>query len=397
MPTQSTQSPSVITAGHASNVSEGRNRQTSQASQSMSSPTIQQKTKECCLGIKNSTHRFQKEGKEVCKEPTHLFSSKLGSQLIPVKHKCQFKNFFFEPYCCKGDLRINSNFFLVGKPYNKPPTASQIFGPILMTLVKLQGYKMASQNFKKPLKRVPSFLPIFCRKLKQRKIQKKDHYIFSSSKQKSLITKLSIASYISFHCCEPGLELFKQKWAATSGCVIYLDLQEAMLNFFGTHFISKGHQKQFQLHDIWTTKGNPFGFIDALVSFINNYWNYIVKHLSLKLVAWNHKGSLLAEPIVNVLAKHDLQRKISINSLLFTKNSNNITDLYCNICQNINLSQCACWLLCSSGLHVQHVSSFFPHLHKKPVCKLHKHKSLSSSKTSTSVTVEVILLPDSSV
>jgi len=34
----------------------------------------------------------------------------------------------------------------------------------------------------------------------------------------------------AFHYCEPGSTLFKRKWAATSGRVIYLDLQEAMLN-----------------------------------------------------------------------------------------------------------------------------------------------------------------------
>ncbi|KNZ45319.1 hypothetical protein VP01_8262g1, partial [Puccinia sorghi] len=65
--------------------------------------------------------------------------------------------------------------------------------------------------------------------------------------------------------------------------------------------------------------GNRFGFIGASVSFINNDWNYVFQHLYLKLFAWN-KGSLLAEPIVNILAKHGLQRKISNNSTFFTTN-----------------------------------------------------------------------------
>ena len=131
----------------------------------------------------------------------------------------------------------------------------------------------------------------------------------------------------AFHYCEPGSTLFKRKWAATSGRVIYLDLQEAMINrlkvcySFDSSFdcdvlIFLFHQastsKFTLIHDVWTTKGNCFGFIGALVSFIDNDWNYIVQHLALKLVAWHHKGSLLAEPIVNVLAKHGLQRKISI-------------------------------------------------------------------------------------
>jgi hypothetical protein len=57
------------------------------------------------------------------------------------------------------------------------------------------------------------------------------------------------------------------------------------------------------------TKGNRFGFIGASVSFIDNNWDYNVLYLSLKLVAWHHKGHLLAEPIFNILNKHGLQKK----------------------------------------------------------------------------------------
>ena len=139
----------------------------------------------------------------------------------------------------------------------------------------------------------------------------------------------------AFHYCQPGSELFKRKWAATSGCVIYLDLKEAMLNclkvcnslHFQKYFVliyshynlfKQATNSKFNLiHDVWTTKGNHFGFIGASVSFIDNDWNYVVQHLSLKFVSWHHKGSLLAEPIVNVLAKHYLQRKISINRTFF--------------------------------------------------------------------------------
>ena len=34
----------------------------------------------------------------------------------------------------------------------------------------------------------------------------------------------------AFHYCQPGSELYKRKWEATSGRAIYLDLKEAMLN-----------------------------------------------------------------------------------------------------------------------------------------------------------------------
>ncbi|KNZ45949.1 hypothetical protein VP01_7683g1, partial [Puccinia sorghi] len=73
----------------------------------------------------------------------------------------------------------------------------------------------------------------------------------------------------------PGSDFFECKWAATSGCVIYLDLKEAaMLNCLklwnSLHF-----QKFTLIHDVWTTKGNHFGFIGGSVSFISNDWNYI--------------------------------------------------------------------------------------------------------------------------
>ncbi|KNZ52569.1 hypothetical protein VP01_3518g1 [Puccinia sorghi] len=78
-------------------------------------------------------------------------------------------------------------------------------------------------------------------------------------------------------------ELFKRKWAATSGHVIYLDLQEAILNC-----IKVGKSLHFQnkltlIHDVWTLKGNRCGFIGASVSFIDNDWNYVVQHHKVPL------------------------------------------------------------------------------------------------------------------
>ncbi|KNZ49912.1 hypothetical protein VP01_469g1 [Puccinia sorghi] len=66
------------------------------------------------------------------------------------------------------------------------------------------------------------------------------------------------------------------------------------------------------IHDVWTTKGNGFGFIGSSASFIDNDWNYVVQNLSLKLFAWYHKRSFLAEPIFNSLAKDGLQRKMKL-------------------------------------------------------------------------------------
>ncbi|EFP80626.2 uncharacterized protein PGTG_06582 [Puccinia graminis f. sp. tritici CRL 75-36-700-3] len=112
----------------------------------------------------------------------------------------------------------------------------------------------------------------------------------------------------AFHYCQAGASLFKRKWAADSAKMVYLDLQDAMLKRL------KDSDSKFNLiHDVWTTKGNRYGFIGASVSFIDNGWNYNVLHLSLKLVACHHKGSLLAKPVINILEKHQLQNKISLS------------------------------------------------------------------------------------
>ncbi|KNZ49512.1 hypothetical protein VP01_496g11 [Puccinia sorghi] len=131
-----------------------------------------------------------------------------------------------------------------------------------------------------------------------------DQSLVTSTKQKSLIKKISIKYYLCwllpFHYCEPGAELFKQKWAATSGRVIYLDLQEAML-----HCLKATNSKFTLIHDLWKTKGNHFGLV-ASVSFIDHDW---------ELSCWQSQQSM------NVLEKHGLQIKISINSTLFKKHS----------------------------------------------------------------------------
>ncbi|POW00867.1 hypothetical protein PSHT_12846 [Puccinia striiformis] len=86
----------------------------------------------------------------------------------------------------------------------------------------------------------------------------------------------------------------KRKWQAKSGQLLYLDLQTSMIESLKTN------SSRFTLiHDVWTTKGNRYGFIGASITYVNDDWEYIVHHLSIKLVAWHHKGALLAEPIIN--------------------------------------------------------------------------------------------------
>ncbi|KAA1079442.1 hypothetical protein PGT21_011555 [Puccinia graminis f. sp. tritici] len=115
----------------------------------------------------------------------------------------------------------------------------------------------------------------------------------------------------AFNYCEPAANLFKRKWAATASRTAYLELQEEVVRQI------KATNSKFNLiHDVWTTKGNRYGFIGVSASFIDNDWNYVVLHLSLKLVAWFHQGESLAAPIVNILQKHQLYNKISIFNLL---------------------------------------------------------------------------------
>lgn len=64
------------------------------------------------------------------------------------------------------------------------------------------------------------------------------------------------------------------------------------------------------MQDVWTVKGNLHAFIGASVSYIKDDWTYVVRHLSMKLVAWHHKGNLLAEPMVTILRKNNLYQKM---------------------------------------------------------------------------------------
>ncbi|KNZ55845.1 hypothetical protein VP01_2564g1 [Puccinia sorghi] len=102
--------------------------------------------------------------------------------------------------------------------------------------------------------------------------------LVTSTKQKILITKLSIISYLCGFYVKHG-PLFKRKWAATFGCFIYSDFQEAIL-----HCLKATNSNFTSIRDVWT----HFGFIGASVSFIDDYWNYFVQHLSLNqcLIYW---------------------------------------------------------------------------------------------------------------
>ncbi|KNZ59773.1 hypothetical protein VP01_1664g7 [Puccinia sorghi] len=210
-------------------------------------------------------------------------------------------NFFSESYFCKGygyilisiwfGSLITSHQVPIRKKCVYLEAACQIFGPIMIALFKLEGYQIISQNIKKQLTRMTSFLTLLCRKVKTRHIQMKAQSLANPIKQKGLITKLSITSY-----------LFGLYVKQSLGNVLKIHILEQNLNTVNL--------------DWSCSNGNG---LQPLVCNSPDCWNYFVQPLSLKLVAWNNKGSLLAEPIVNVLAKHGLQRKISSNKNTMAK------------------------------------------------------------------------------
>lgn len=64
-------------------------------------------------------------------------------------------------------------------------------------------------------------------------------------------------------------------------------------------------------HDVWTSKGNRHGFIGATVNYVDPNWKFVCRHLTMKVVAWEHRGAWLAEPLANVMIKNKLVEKMS--------------------------------------------------------------------------------------
>ncbi|KNZ44337.1 hypothetical protein VP01_9260g1 [Puccinia sorghi] len=105
-----------------------------------------------------------------------------------------------------------------------------------------------------------------------------------SHQQKILIMKLSITSYLCGSYVKQSLEtilrtrIYKQPFTTVNldhSCSNGNGQQPLGMSYIWTY-------KKFTLiHDVWTTKGNRFGFIGTSFSFIDNDWNYVFQHLSL--------------------------------------------------------------------------------------------------------------------
>ncbi|KNF01109.1 hypothetical protein PSTG_05738 [Puccinia striiformis f. sp. tritici PST-78] len=103
--------------------------------------------------------------------------------------------------------------------------------------------------------------------------------------------------------------LYGQRWSADESKKLYSMLKKHVfeeLNDLDTKFTL--------VHVVWTTKGNRFAFIRAAVAYIDTKWQYVVRHLTLKMIPWRHVGHLLARPIATVLKKDNLFSKISLCS-----------------------------------------------------------------------------------
>jgi hypothetical protein len=129
-------------------------------------------------------------------------------------------------------------------------------------------------------------------------------------------------------------------WAASQACQLYLELRTQVIkdimvcfNFsliaflLSMYFFKKqltrlwftwqeSKSKISLVSDVWTTKGSHGAFIGISSCYINHEWKYVCQHLSMKYEAWHHNGKYLATPFANIVVKHGLHQKISINSLI---------------------------------------------------------------------------------
>ncbi|KAA1090952.1 hypothetical protein PGT21_019008 [Puccinia graminis f. sp. tritici] len=229
------------------------------------------------------------------------------------------KVFFLNLFAVRMILQINLRQHIavcgVRKKSGSQRLVFPIFVCIVMALVKLEGSQMDVQTVQK--------LSLLDEEKKKKGTQEITSHFARVEKFDNIILNRIVVLWLllqaipwnrvedpylqaAFNYCEPAANLFKRKWAATASRTAYLELQEEVVRQ------TKAANSKFNLiHDVWTTKGNHYGFIGVSASFIDNNWNYVVLHLSLKLVAWFHQGELLAAPIVNILKKHQLYNKIN--------------------------------------------------------------------------------------
>lgn len=85
----------------------------------------------------------------------------------------------------------------------------------------------------------------------------------------------------------------------------------ALLIHGSIHIEQDNTSRIWLVHDVWTTKGNRYAFIALIACYVDSAFCYRRVLLTLKLVAWNHYGALLARPVARYLIRHNLHEKMS--------------------------------------------------------------------------------------
>ncbi|KAA1097488.1 hypothetical protein PGT21_008570 [Puccinia graminis f. sp. tritici] len=109
----------------------------------------------------------------------------------------------------------------------------------------------------------------------------------------------------AFQYANNKASLYGKRWSADESKKLYLMLKTTVFDD-----LEKLDTKFTLVHDVWTTKGNRFAFIGASVAYVDSSWEYVVRHLALKMIPWKHYGHLLARPIAALLKKRKLYQKM---------------------------------------------------------------------------------------
>ncbi|POV98803.1 hypothetical protein PSTT_14186 [Puccinia striiformis] len=119
--------------------------------------------------------------------------------------------------------------------------------------------------------------------------------------------------------------LYGKRWSADESKRLYSMLKTTVFDD-----LKKLDTKFTLIHDVWTTKGNRFAFIGAAVAHVDSNWEYVVRHLALKMIPWKHFGHLLARPIVALLKKGNLYQKLLAQTTDSGSNNNTMATLIVN-------------------------------------------------------------------
>ncbi|OAV85924.1 hypothetical protein PTTG_30191 [Puccinia triticina 1-1 BBBD Race 1] len=121
----------------------------------------------------------------------------------------------------------------------------------------------------------------------------------------------------AFLYANPKALLFGKQWSADESKTLYVVLKTTVFED-----LKKLDTKFTLIHNVWTTKGNRFAFIGAAMAYVDSNWDYVVRHIALKMIPWKHHGNPLARPIAALLKEHDLYKKMLVQTTDSGSNNN---------------------------------------------------------------------------